>query len=50
MNLEYGVFVYDLHVSIFEVKRVVTSGPLLLGMFDLLAKLGWGQVGYGGDG
>ena len=41
---EYGMPARDLHVSIFEVNRVVTGGRLLL------TELGWGQVGYSGDG
>ena len=45
MNAEYGVSAHDLHVSVFEIKRVVTSSRL----FDLLTKLGWSQVRYGGD-
>jgi hypothetical protein len=36
---------YDLHVSIFKVKRIVASSRL----FDLLTKFGLGQVRYGGD-
>ena len=36
MNPEYGVFAHDLHVPIFEVKRVVTNSRLFLTAFGLL--------------
>ena len=43
MDPEYGVSAHDLHVSIFEVERFVTSGR------SFFTELGWGQVGYSGD-
>ena len=50
MNTEYGAFAYNLHISIFEVKRVVANKRLFLTVLDFFIKLGWGQVGYSGDG
>ena len=51
MNPEYGTSTRDLHVSVREVERIMTSSRLRLrGVFDLLTKLGWGQVRHGGNG
>jgi len=46
MNPEYGVPTRDFHVSVLEVKCIVTGSHLLPAVFDPLAELGWGQVGY----
>ena len=47
---EDSTLAHDLHVSIFEVERLVASERLFItALPDVIAQLGWGQVGYGGD-
>jgi len=47
---ENRVSAHDLHVSVFQIERLVASrNPFAVALSDVLVKFCRGQVGYGGD-